>query len=150
MRVVWVIPYLSHRVEDKTMPYEKVETYEDVELECDRVNCVNNKFGKCDCDENVEDLTPDDECCSFYSLAFYDGEEFKFPNEEKLLQFEAECENYKVIHLDEWSLRLVFKQTEGPNGNAEAFIRVKKEDENNYEYRPEKEGSILVVDKRQT
>lgn len=132
------------------MPYKKVESYEYVKLKCNKINCVNNKAGECDCDEDIEELLENDQACSFYSISFCGGEEYKFHNEEELHQFETECEDYKVIHVDEWSLRIIFKEAEGSNGKAGAFIRVKKKDENNYEYRPSTDGSIIVVDKKQT
>lgn len=129
------------------MPYEK----HDVDLPCDEVGCSNNEDRECNCDEDVEELNPNDsDRCFMYSTDFHDGAQFKFSSSQEFEEFVYDHEKVApLVVYDDSALNLVYVDLKCPEKNPthvhKALVQISKKDVDTVAFRPSVDGSVLVV-----
>jgi hypothetical protein len=138
------------------MPYDTYYIYgeddgEDVELKCKHTECSNNEDEKCIADESISDLDATDVmCCDHYDPVFVHGQERLFDYVDELQEF-ASNEDIQFIPFEEDCKRLLY--VELPCKTSEhthaALIQISKESQEEFEFRPNVDGGILMVHKDQ-
>jgi hypothetical protein len=129
------------------MPYE----IHDVDLPCDETGCKNNEDDECICDEDVEELTPNDsDRCFMYSTDFHDGAQFKFGSSQEFEDFVYDHEKIApLVVYDDRVLNLVYVDLKCPEKNPthvhKALVQISKEDAEKVAFRPSVDGSVLVM-----
>jgi len=133
------------------MPYEK----HSVTVHCEKFDCSNNEDEKCACDEDVEDLDPNNSSrCFMYHSCFEDETQLKFDSMDELLEF-AEDKKYiaPLVVYDDSALNLVYVDIKCPRKDSahehKALVQMSREDVKQVEFRPSIDGSVVIVPKIQ-
>lgn len=135
---------------DKKMPLKVIKKVEHVNLNCIIKFCQNNYRGKCESGSFIEELKANTIMCQDFKFCTHHNMDHIFSYLQDLEDFINDIQDsVQVIEFDKRALRIVFKKYEIKNKEFEAAICISKEDEQKYDYRPQKDGGILMIDKNQ-